>query len=121
MKPQVALQFESLFAVDVEQELPDEQGDFVGKFFADALLDTALGGEGHAAKLRAESSRIDERAKTIYRKIADAAATPKVSSDPKNLNKRASGKTIEETVYPSGAKVIAELENGIVVRTYIAE
>jgi hypothetical protein len=113
--PNAALEFEHLFCDStepIEQEVPDGQ-DYFAKFFKDAEYDAGAGGDGHAAKLAVESARIDARAKSIFQKIAEDAAA---KTDASLLNKR--GTTVEETVYASGRIVVAELEDGVVVRTF---
>jgi hypothetical protein len=122
MKPQVALEFESLFEVDVDQEVSNDGPDFVAKFFQDAEYDVGVG-DGHAAALAIESARIDARATAVYKKIADAAAT-KTTDDPGRLEKRANGKVsrVEITRYTNGTEVHAELDSSNqVIRTFTKE
>ena len=106
-----------------DDELPDVEPDAPDAF--DSFLETAaLAGATNMGKsaaqhvegFRAEVARLDAPLKTHFAKLA-SAATP--AADPTRLEKRANGKTIEETVYPSGAKVVAEMMDGLVVKTYM--
>jgi hypothetical protein len=114
----VALEFEHLFFDSTEpiEEADSDGPHFLEKFFSDAEYDAGAGGDGHAAKLAIESARIDARAKTIFQKIADAAAT-KTAADSGRLEKRAA--RTEITRYTNGTEVHAELdENNQVIRTF---
>jgi hypothetical protein len=95
----------------LEPDVDMEGDDALHKFMATAEIDAAIG--QHAAAFRKETASIDERARSIYRKIAASA-----QASSQALEKR-SKTTIEETHYASGTVVVAELENGVVVKTYM--
>jgi hypothetical protein len=103
--------------------MPDpEVPDFLDKFRATAELAAVAGGFETAELFQRETANINAQHRTIYKRIAAAEAkAEKKSPAGDSLAKRASGITIEETVYPSGAVVVAELENGVCIRTYTKE
>ena len=120
MPSKAAAEFEFMFedsTEPIEQETSDGP-DFFTKFFADAELGQALGGTEHVTGLEKEIAVIDARTKAVYKSIA---STAKAGGPAQTLEKRAKT-TIEETRFPlSGAAVIAELENGVVVKTYLRD
>jgi hypothetical protein len=127
MKANVPLQFEDLCRLDGDALEPD--GEPVAQFSAAAEL---VGIGPYSPSFQKETAERDVR---FGARFADAEAsklwkeasagpevnpwTPALSgaADPHALSKRA-GKTIEETVFAHGAVVVAELENGIVTKTY---
>ena len=99
-----------------------EEPDFLDKFRATAELAAVAGGFESAELFQRETSRINAHHKAIYKTIAAAEAKAEKNIPAGgSLAKRASGIVIEETTYPSGASVIAELENGVCIKTYIKE
>jgi hypothetical protein len=110
--------FDFLFEVE-EDVAPDpfekinECGRFAGAF-KNMSSDVA---HRHIAALDEETADIDARATAIYRKIANAEATP---ADGTKLEKRAKGARIERTEYPaSGTCVCAQIaENGSVEKVW---
>jgi hypothetical protein len=101
---------------------PDVEFDPLEKFEEDCRFVGASGARGwqRLANLREELKANDARATAIYRKIANAEATPAKSDGV--LAKSAKGARQERTRYPSGRCVVAEIgEDGRVLKTYIEE
>jgi hypothetical protein len=98
----------------LEPDVDMEGDDALSKFMRQAPLDAAIGRQ-HAVAFRAEVAPIGNRAADIYKTLA---ASDQASSQA--LEKR-SKTTIEETHYASGTVVVAELENGVVVKTYMKD
>jgi hypothetical protein len=96
----------------------DDEPTCLDEFHANAQFAAACGGYDHAARLKKEIALVDARANKIYQdRAAEADAEVHVND---KLEKRAA--KIEETEYPSGRKVVAELdENGVCIRTYAVE
>ena len=105
---------------DVEPDAPDAFDKFLDEAALAGATNMGKSAAQHVEGFRAEVARLDAPLKTHFAKLA-SAATPARSApaDPTRLEKRANGKTIEETVYPSGAKVVAEMMDGLVVKTYM--
>jgi hypothetical protein len=124
MKPNIPLEFSDVLGSVNETEEAASVPDPVEHFFKVAELGALLGpgasGQQHAHNLEVEAEERNAAVASHYRKIAQAAARKMPGADGNSLAKRA-GKTIEETVYPSGTTVVAELENGVVVKTYVKD
>jgi hypothetical protein len=106
-----------------DEEIVLEKADVLDEFLQAAAVAGAIGGPpgtgfAHVEAFTQETAERNADVAARYRKIANEAAKKDPAGGGNSLAKRA-GKTIEETVYPSGATVIAELENGVVVKTYV--
>jgi hypothetical protein len=101
----------------------EEKPDAFDKLFEDAQIASALNHpRGHALleAFHASAAQRDQIVEAHYTKLAASAEKKSAGA---TLEKRA-GKVarVEETMYPSGAKVIAELDaNNVVIRTYAVE
>jgi hypothetical protein len=105
---------------DEDPLLPEREDDALTKFLADAERTAAVGGQQHAHNLARDLAPQHARVEQHYKKLAKAAAEKNPPASASSLEKRASEvMRTEETRYPSGKILIAEIgADGSVLRVY---